>query len=162
MAKPVKNHRRRNHRRKRPIAVTIIALLLVGEILLRLYWVTSTVLNYRPWALGLPGPLWAASGPSPLGIELATAAFRLLWLLVGIAVLIGLLRMRRWSWVWLVVWAAISLTIGILHYFYRFGTVFGPADFAVMAADMLLVFALNQSDVQHIYGIRRDDVEQLG
>jgi hypothetical protein len=155
-----KEHRKR--RRKRPIAVTIIALLLVGEILLRLYWVAGTVLTYRLWELRLPGPLWAAYGPSPLGIELATAAFRLLWLLVGLAVLIGLLRMRRWSWVWLVAWTGISLTIGLLHYFYRFGTVFSPADYAVMAADMLLVFALNQSDVQRIYGLRRDDVEQLG
>jgi hypothetical protein len=31
-----------------------------------------------------------------------------------------------------------------------------------MAADMLLVFALNQSDIQRLYGIRKDDSEPIG
>jgi hypothetical protein len=95
-------------------------------------------------------------------MKFAAAAFRLLWLLVAIAVLIGLLRMRRWSWVVLVFWVSVSLSIGIIHYFYRSLSTFNPSDYAVMAADMVLVFALNQSDVQRIYGIRRDDVEHLG
>ncbi|MBI4731255.1 MAG: hypothetical protein HY781_03870 [Chloroflexi bacterium] len=159
MAKP-KRLPRKN--RKRPIAVTIIVLLAIGEIILRLYWVVHYALQTEIWLNSLPWPLWEANRPTGAGLEFATAAFRLLWLLVGTAVLIGLLRMRRWSWVVLVFWVSVSLSIGIIHYFYRSLSAFNPSDYAVMAADMVLVFALNQSDVQRIYGIRRDDVEQIG
>jgi hypothetical protein len=31
----------------------------------------------------------------------------------------------------------------------------------MMAADMVLVFALNQFDIQRLYGIRREDAEQI-
>jgi hypothetical protein len=144
-----------------PIAVTIIALLAVGEILLRLYWVTRTALRLDLFAGVLPAPLWDAAGPTEIGVELAVSAFRLLWALIGIAVYIALLRMRRWSWVVLVVWVGVSLTIGILRYFYREVGNFGLSDYLVMTADMVLAFALNQSDVQRIYGIRRDDAEAL-
>ena len=153
--------RKKNHRKKRPIAVTIIALLLVGEVLLRLYWVGRTALGLDLLGKGFPWPLWGSGGLNTAGIELGVAAFRLLWALVGLAVLIGLLRMRRWSWVALVVWVGFSLALGLLHYFYRASWAFAPSDFAVLAADMLLAFALNQSEVQHIYGIRRDDVEPI-
>jgi hypothetical protein len=158
MAKTNKT-KKRSHHRKRPIAVTIIALLLVGEVLLRLYWVGDTVLDLDLPGMGFPWPLWEAGGLTAAGIALGVAAFRLLWALVGLAVLIGLLRMRRWSWVALVVWVGFSLALGLLHYSYRSSWAFAPSDFAVLAADMLLAFALNQSDVQRIYGIRRDDVE---
>jgi hypothetical protein len=77
------------------------------------------------------------------------------------AVLIGLVRMKRWSWVMLVFWASVSLSVGILHYFYRSISAFNPSDYAMMAADMVLVFALNQSDIQRLYGIRREDAEQI-
>jgi hypothetical protein len=159
MVKPKKRTRKN---RKRPIAVTIIVLLAIGEILLRLYWVIHYLLQTRIWVNGFPWPLWEAQAPTGAGLDLAAAAFRLLWLLVGIAVLIGLLRMKRWSWVMLVFWVSVSLSIGILHYFYRSTSVFNLSDYAVMAADMVLVFALNQSDIQRLYGIRRDDVEPIG
>lgn len=143
--------------KKRPIAVTIIVLLLVGEILLRLYWVGHYLIDNKIWVTGIPWPLWGSSWLTVAGSEFATSAFRLLWLLVGIAVLIGLLRIRRWSWIVLVVWTGISLSVGILHYFYRADYPFNPSDFAVLAADMVLVFALNQADVQRIFQIRSDD-----
>lgn len=157
-----KKKKQPHRNRKRPIAVSIIVWLVIGEILLRLYWVIHYALQTEIWLNGLPWPLWDAQGPTGTGLELAAAAFRLLWLLVAIVVLIGLLRMRRWSWVMLAVWVGVSLSIGILHYFYRSISAFNPSDYAVMAADMVLVFALNQSDVQRIYGIRRDDVERIG
>jgi len=154
--------KKKNNQKKRPIAVTIIVLLAVGEILLRLYWVTRYAIENQVWVTGIPWPLWGPHWLTAAGSEFATAAFRLLWLLIGVAVLIGLLRMRRWSWVTLVAWTGVSLSVGILHYLYRADYTFSPADYAVMAADMVLVFALNQSEVQHIYGIRSDDVESIG
>ena len=117
------------------------------------------MLANRTWETGVPSPLFGVNWFTAAGSEFATAAFRLLWLLVSFAVLIGLLRVRRWSWVMLVAWTGISLSVGILHYLYRANYPFMPADFAVMAADMVLVFALNQEEVQRIYAIRREDVE---
>lgn len=154
--------KKKNNRKKRPIAVTIIVLLAVGEILLRLYWVIRYILENQTRKTGIPWPLWGPNGLTASGSEFATAAFRLLWLVIGFAVLVGLLSMKRWSWVTLVAWTGISLTVGILHYLYRADYPFSPSDFAVMAADMVLVFALNQSDVQRIYGIRSDNAELLG
>jgi hypothetical protein len=158
MAKPSKAKRKSN-RKKRPIAVTIIAFVAIGEILLRLYWVARTAIAYAIWEKGFPSPLWQSGGLTQAGSDVSLVAFRLLWFIVGSIVLIGLMRMKRWSWVTLIVWVGISLTIGIIRYFYRDGTSFGPADYAVMAADVVLVFVLNQSEVQRIYGIRRPDVE---
>jgi hypothetical protein len=157
----VKKEKKQRKTRRRPIAGTIIVLLAIGEILLRAFWVAYYLIQTRIWANGLPWPLWEANAPTGAGLDLATAGFRLLWLLVGIAVIIGLLRMKRWSWVTLVFWVSVSLSIGILHYFYRSLSAFNPSDYAVMAADMVLVFALNQSDVQRLYGIRRDDAEPI-
>ena len=148
--------------KKRPIAATIIVLLLVGEILLRVYWVGHYLTENRIWISGIPWPLWGTSWLTVEGSEFATAAFRLLWLLVGIAVVVGLLRVRRWSWIILVVWTGISLCVGILHFLYRADYPFNPSDYAVMAADMVLVFALNQADVQRIFRIRSDDVQIPG
>lgn len=155
------NKKTRKHR-KRPIAATIIVLLTIGEILLRLYRVGIYVLQTRLWERGIPWPLWDVRTPTASGFAFGVAVFRLLWLLIGIAVLIGLLRLKRWSWVMLVLWASISLAIGILNYFYRSMSTFNLSDYLVMAADMVLVFALNQSEIQRLYGIRRDDVEQIG
>jgi hypothetical protein len=156
-----KKNNRTNHPRKRPIPVTVIAVLALAEILLRLYWVVRYALEIRIWALGVPLPLWGPDGPTSAGSEFGLAAFRLIWLLVGVAVLIGLLRMQRWSWITLLGWAGVSLTIGILRYFYRSPTSFGGSDYAVMAVDMLLVFVLNQAEVQHLYQIRRTHAEAV-
>jgi len=157
MPRPKKKDRK-GRREKRPIAVTIIVLLVIGEILLRLYWVIQYALKTEPWLNGIPWPLWDTGWLTDSAMDFATSAFRLLWLLVSIAVLIGLLRMKRWSWVVLMVWVGISLSAGILHYFYRSISEFTQADYAVMAADMVLVFALNQLEVQRIYKVRREDV----
>ena len=157
-----KGKKRLHKERKRPIANTIIVLLTLVEITLRIIWVTDYILKTKIWEYGLPRQLWDVRAPTTAGVELAAAAFRLLWLLIGLAVLIGLLRMKRWSWVMMVFWASISLSIGILHYFYRSGNPFTPSDYIVMAADMVLVFALNQAEIQRLYGIRRDDVEPIG
>jgi len=130
-------------------------------VLLRIYWVVSTVVHLDLLEKGIPWPWWEAGGLTAAGAGMSVTVFRLLWVLVGIVVLVGLLRMRRWSWVLLMVWVGFSLAVGILHYFYRSGWAFGPFDYVVLAADMLLAFVLNQADVQRIYGIRSDDVASV-
>jgi hypothetical protein len=157
MSKP----RGKNRRRKQPIAVIIIALLLVFEVLLRLFWVANTGMHLHILENGFPGPWWGAGRLTATGAEMGVAAFRLLWALVGIVVLVGLLRMRGWSWVLLMVWVGFSLAVGVLHYFYHGNWAFSASDYVMLAADMVLAFALNQADIQRIYGIRRDDVASI-
>ena len=59
--------------------------------------------------------------------------------LAGIVVLIGFLRLRRWSWVLLMVWTGISLVISLVDYFYS------HPNYAVMASNVIIAFALNLS-----------------
>ena len=73
----------------------------------------------------------------------------------GIVVLIGFLRLRRWSWVLLMAWTGVSLIISLVDYFYS------HANYAVMASNVIIAFALNITDVQRIFGIRRDDGSSL-
>jgi hypothetical protein len=53
------------------------------------------------------------------------------------------------------VWTGISLTITLFDYFYS------EANYIIMASDTIVAFALNQADVQRIFGIRTDPGERL-
>jgi hypothetical protein len=88
------------------------------------------------------------------GTLLSTATYFVLSL-AGIFVLIGFLRLRRWSWVLLMAWTGLSLIISLVDYFYS------HPNYVVMASNVIIAFALNITDVQRIYGIRRDDGSPL-
>ncbi len=89
-----------------------------------------------------------------LGNAILSSATYLVLSLAGIVVLIGFLRLRRWSWVLLMAWTGVSLIISLVDYFYS------HPNYAVMASNVIIAFALNITDVQRIYGIRRDDGSQ--
>jgi hypothetical protein len=91
----------------------------------------------------------------PPAVTIVAWATYLVLSLAGIVVLIGFLRMHRWSWVVLMAWTGISLTINLVEYFYS------QPNYAVMASNMIIAFALNQADVQRIFGIRMDLGERL-
>jgi hypothetical protein len=69
---------------------------------------------------------------------------------------LGFLRMRRWSWVFLMTWVGFSMVVGLEDYFY-----FGSPNYVIMASDVIIAFALSQSDVQRIFGIRSDTGENV-
>jgi hypothetical protein len=52
-------------------------------------------------------------------------------------------------------WTGVSLIISLVDYFYS------HPNYAVMASNVIIAFALNITDVQRIYGIRRDDGSSL-
>ena len=83
-----------------------------------------------------------------------SAAYALLSI-SGIVILISFLRMKPWSWVVLMVWTFISLTITLFDYFY------GEPNYIVMLSDTIIAFALNQADVRRIFRIRTDPGERL-
>jgi hypothetical protein len=70
--------------------------------------------------------------------------------------LIGFLKMRRWTWVFLMTWVGISLIVSLTDFFY-----FGEPNYMIMASNVVIAFALTQSDVQKIFGIRSDDSEEI-
>jgi len=142
-------------RRKRPVAVTIVAWTILVMFFVRLYQVFEPLFLEGVFENGITEPLFANGWLTSMGIAMLTSASYAVLSLTGIIVLIGFLRMKRWSWVVLIVWTGISLTITLFDYFYN------EANYIIMASDMIVAFALNQADVQRIFGIRTDPGERL-
>jgi hypothetical protein len=142
--------------KKRPIAVTIVAWGIVVLFLIRLYQVFEPLLRMRVFETGLASPLLQGAKLTSLGQAVFTSASYLLLSLIGIVVLIGFLRLHRWAWVLLMAWTGVSLTISLIDYFYS------RPNYLVMASNIIIAFALSQADVQRIFRIRTDQVEQNG
>jgi hypothetical protein len=141
---------------KRPPAVSVVAWAIVLLFLIRLYQVFKPLVKNDVFKNGISGPLLADGwNLTPLGEAMLTSISYLVLSLAGIIVLIAFLRMHRWSWVVLMAWTAVSLTITLIDYFY------GEPNYLVMASDTIIAIALNQSDVQRIFGIRREDGDDL-
>ncbi len=147
--------RRKSSKRKRPIAVTVIAAAMVVLFLIRLYQVFEPLVRQAVFKNGISGPLVSGLTLTPLGNVLLSSVVYLVLSAAGIVVLIGFLRLRRWSWVLLISWTGVSLVISLIDYFYA------QPNYAVMASNVIIAFALNIGDVQRIYGIRRDDGSSL-
>jgi len=151
--------RKKNNRKKRPIAVTVIAAAIVVLFLIRLYQVFEPLIRQEVFQNGkVVAPLATITEPlfdgwklTDLGGALLSSVTYFVLSVAGIVVLIGFLRLRRWSWVLLMSWTGLSLAITLVNYFYA------QPNYAVMASNVIIAFALNMADVQRIFGIRRDD-----
>ena len=142
--------RQKSDKKKSPIAVSVIAVAIVMLFLIRLYQVYEPLIRHNFFKNGITGPLATGWSLTALGSDLLSASSYLALSLAGIFVLIGFLRLRRWSWVLLMAWTGISLVISLVDYFYS------HANYAVMASNVIIAFALNIPDVQRIFGIRSD------
>ena len=140
--------RKKNYREKVPIAVTIIAIAIVVLFLVRLYQVFQPLLTQEIFTHGISGDLIEGWTLTPLGYALGSSITYFILSLSGIVVLIGFLRLRRWSWVILMAWTGGSLLICLVNYFY------GHPNYLVMASNTVIAFALNMTDVQKIFDIR--------
>jgi hypothetical protein len=141
--------------RKRPITVTIVAWAIVLLFIVRLVQVFEPLIRMHVIENGLSAPLILGTGLTPLGWAVLTSASYLILSLVGIIVLIGFLRLHRWSWVVLMAWTGVSLSITLVDYFYS------RPNYIVMASNIIIAFALNQADVQRIFHIRMDQGEHI-
>ena len=142
--------RKKSDKKKSPIAVSVIATAIVVLFVLRLYQVFGPLIRQNFFKNGISGPLFSGRSLTPLGNDLLSSLTYLALSLAGIFVLIGFLRLHRWSWVLLMAWTGISLAISLVDYFYS------HANYAVMASNVIIAFALNIPDVQRIFGIRSD------
>jgi ABC-type multidrug transport system fused ATPase/permease subunit len=143
--------RKKSNKKKSPIAVSVIAVAIVVLFLIRLYQVYGPLIRNNFFKNGISGPLFSGWSLTPLGSDLFSSISYLILSLAGILVLIGFLRLHRWSWVLLMAWTGISLVISLVDYFYS------HANYAVMASNVIIAFALNLPGVQHVFNIRRDD-----
>lgn len=134
--------------KKRPIAVTIVAWGIVVLFLVRLFQVFDPLLRAHVLTDGLISPLISGLRLTPVGAAVFTSAGYLTLSLVGIVVLIGFLRVRRWAWVVLMAWTGLSLGIGLLEYLYS------RPNYLVLASNTIIALALNQVEVQRIFQIR--------
>jgi hypothetical protein len=142
--------------KKRPIAVTIVAWGIVVLFLVRLVQVFEPLIRMHVLEDGLITPLTAGLRLTPVGAAVFTSAGYLTLSLVGIVVLIGFLRVRRWAWVVLMVWTGMSLGISLLEYLYS------HPNYLVMASNAIIALALNQVEVQRIFQIRIEQGDQSG
>jgi hypothetical protein len=142
--------------KKRPIAVTIVAWGIVVLFLVRLVQVFEPLIRLHVLEDGLITPLTAGLRLTPLGAAVFTSAGYLALSLVGIVVLIGFLRVRRWAWVVLMVWTGVSLGISLIEYLYS------RPNYLVMASNTIIALALNQVEVQRIFQIRIEQGDQSG
>ena len=147
--------RRKSDKKKRPIAVSVIAVAIVVLFLIRLYQVFEPLFQQNVFKNGISGPLLTGWGVTSLGSALLSSITYFVLSVAGIVVLIGFLRLRRWSWVLLMTWTGVSLIISLVDYFYS------HPNYAVMASNVIIAFALNIIDVQRMFGIRSDDGSSL-
>jgi len=119
--------------------------------LIRLYQVYEPLIRQNFFKNGITGPLFTGWRLTSLGNDLFSSVTYLVLSLAGLFVLIGFLRLRRWSWVLLMAWTGLSLVISLVDYFYS------HPNYAIMASNVIITFALNITDVQRIFGIRRND-----
>jgi hypothetical protein len=147
--------RKKSDKKKSPIAVTVIAVAIVVLFLIRLYQVFEPLIRNKVFLNGITGPLYDGWRLTALGNIFLSSAAYLGLSLAGIVVLIGFLRLHRWSWILLMAWTGVSLTISLVDYFYS------RPNYVVMASNVIIAFALNITDVQRIFGIRRDDDSSL-
>jgi hypothetical protein len=148
--------RKKVWKKKRPIAVTIVAWGIVLLFLVRLYQVFQPLVRMDIPKYGLNGPLLTGFRLTVLGNAVVVSAAYLLQVLIGIVVLIGFLRLHRWAWVVLMAWTGMSLVISLIDYFYS------RPNFVVMASNVIIAVALSQSDVQRVFRIRMDPDEPAG
>ncbi len=143
--------RKKSYRKKSPIAVTVIAIAIVVLFLIRLYQVFEPLIREQVFRDGVTGPLVSGWKLTGMGSALLSSVSYLVLSLAGIVVLIGFLRLKRWSWVLLMAWTGVSLVISLVDYFYS------HPNYAVMASNVIIAFALNITEVQRIFKIRSDD-----
>ena len=138
-------------RKLRILAPTIIAVAIVVLFLLRLFQVFEPLFRAQIFQNGLTGPFLFGWHLTAMGRMLVSSVTYAVLSLAGIVVLIGFLRLKRWSWVLLMAWTGGSLVISLVDYFY------GNPNYIVMASNVIIAYALNMNDVQVIFGLRRKD-----
>lgn len=71
--------------------------------------------------------------------------------LSSVALALGLWRLQRWAWTVMMLWTGLGLTADLVDY------IRGDPNYGLMLESVVVVFYLNQRDVQHAFHRRRDE-----
>jgi uncharacterized membrane protein (DUF2068 family) len=84
-------------------------------------------------------------------LRLDTMAWSTIQIMVGLIVIYGLWRLRRWAWFITMLNLGVSMTFDIYNFFY------GEPNYWSMLFNVLMVFYLNQREVQNAFVRRRTE-----
>jgi hypothetical protein len=127
--------------RKRPFGISVIIFMMIlYSLFLSLIFVASLGANYGDEAiqsLDMKG--------APIGILMLQYSFFPIFIIFELVIIFGLWRLERWAWLLLMIQLGLSMLIDIWGYFQAQPT------YLTMLLNVIVVFYLNQQDVQRIF-----------
>ena len=117
-------------KRKRPVSVTLVALLAIA---VSIYSLTVGVLAVQEGS----------------NERIADGVFHIGLAVGALAAAFGAFTMRSWGWAAFMIWAVVGLTNQILRYLF-----FEDPNYLSMAINTFAVLALSPADVQIAFGVR--------
>jgi len=144
---------KKNHHR-RPLEVSIVVLIAVVAVVVYLVRAALIFNNLGVLENGIPQGLFQDYTITEIEGQIAIGFYYLLVSFAAMVISIGLLRMRRWSWVAFMMWAGFNLVIGLLRFFYSSSS----SNYLYLFLSVVVVFILNQAEVQHVFGIHRGEI----
>lgn len=144
-------------KKRRPIAITIVGVLLIVTAFLNialgvfLVWVNNVAL---PQGTNIMAELELTDGDltDPVDILFEGVIYTVLGI-VQLVIGIGFWRLARWAWVAAMSWQALKLLLELLNFF------IGEIEPVSLIFAILLVLLLNQSDVRRVFGILQHESE---
>ena len=140
---------RGRRRRKRPIAVTLAGSIALVVACFHIYHGVNQINQLLPFSINTV--FYSMNSILEFGQTSWRAIIEIFLSILALFVLLNFLRLRRWSWIALVIWVTINITVDLITYFYA------KANFFSMVVNIIVAFSLLQSDVQIIFGIRKPD-----
>jgi hypothetical protein len=119
---------------QRPFGVSVIVFLIIVYVLLMagafFFPLNIKMSSFMLWLLGLEGPFHIAY---------------LIVLIIFLALALGLWRLQRWAWIFLMVWQGL-LMIGDI-----WGRFNGNPSYPTMILSVIIVFYINQREVKKMF-----------
>jgi hypothetical protein len=145
----------KNHHR-RPLEVSIVVLIALVAVVVYLVRASLVFDNLGMFETGIPSGLFQGYVITEIESQAATGFYYLLVCCTALIIAIGLLRMRRWSWVAFMMWAGFNLIVGLLRLLYSAS----KSNYLYLFLSVVVVFILNQAEIQQVFGIRREEEEE--
>ena len=142
---------------KRPTAITIVGLIAV--IAAFVYFLRAFLLlqSLGLFEKGFSSSVFQVYALTETGIQWVIGLYYLVVSIAAYVIAIGLLRVRRWSWVAFMMWAGFNMIVGLWRYFYGATN----SNYLYLFLSVLVAFILNQAEVQRLFGIRGEEGEDI-
>lgn len=142
----MKSRQERKIEHQVPLAIRIVAAVVVFAVFVNFLAGISMLATYTDWFGRLEDTIitqisWQDTGSQEYGLYLTASS------ILAVVVLVGFIRLQRWSWTVFMVWAAINLTVHLSRYYLDNPNFFG------MLVNSLVVFILNNHEVRRIFNV---------